>query len=231
MCVNNPAYDYWDLETTARIIQQKFPNSAVFVIKPSEMYLNTFSIYKNFLTFDEEGRPDFSFFCGAISHLKALYLNASKLMDEECSVKTSSVENNPSKGPDSKAPEISLIGFSKGCVVLNQLMFELRLYQNAKDEFLDWITSIYWLDGGHTGGNNAYITDDETLNNIVKLGKKLFVHVTPYQVNDPVRAWIGKEEAKFVEVLKQKGADITEKKHFTDEPASILNHFKVLTVF
>lgn len=227
MSINNPAYAEWDLDSTARLLQSKFKDSAVFVIKPAEMLLNTFSIYKNFLNFDEDGRPEFSKDFGAIIHLVKLYQNAMNKVasegDDTC--KLSSEASCAGSVP------VRLFGFSKGCVVINQLMFELETFKSSPlvKSFLDRLVAIYWLDGGHIGRKDAYITDEEILKSITSLNKELTVHVSAYQIKDINRPWIGKEEKKFVSKLKELGANIKEYQHFMNEPGSINNHWKVLT--
>ena len=127
---------------------------------------------------------------------------------------------------------IKLVGFSKGGSVLNQLIHEI---DHSKDDkilkgFLSNISEIYWLDSGNHGGKGAYITDDEKLKDLKSLGCKIIVHVTPYQINDPMRKWIEEEEELFVDKLKELKADITEYRHFMDEQGHLENHFKVLTL-
>lgn len=70
---------------------------------------------------------------------------------------------------------IKLIGFSKGCVVLNQFLYEFY-YWMEKDgnneiiNFIKQITDMYWLDGGHNGGKNVWITTEELLQTLILLG-------------------------------------------------------------
>lgn len=214
----NIAYKEWNLESTAQLLQSRFSESAVFVIKPSKMLLNTFSIFKNFLKFDEDGRPEFSPDFGAFVHLAKLYKSAKAIAADVTTV-------------DSDCVPVKLVGFSKGCLVLNQLMFELTNVKEHADvkPFLDQVEAMFWLDGGHTGCKDAYITDINVLKTIKDLGKQLVVHVTPYEVKDQNRPWIGREERHFVKKLQDLKANIKEYRHFMDEPGSIENHFNVLT--
>lgn len=225
MAVYNPEYAKWDLESTAILLQSKFANSSVFVIKPSEMLLNTFSIYRNFLSFDEDGRPEFMPNYGAIVHLAELYKNAQKKASENEDSTVAADEECTDNIP------IKLVGFSKGCVVINQIMFELETFKDKPGvkEFLDRVSTIFWLDGGHIGRKDAYITDTKVLKTVVDLGKELVVHVTPYQIKDLNRRWIGKEEREFVDKLQELKANVREYQHFMNEPSCIANHWKVLT--
>ena len=57
------------------------------------------------------------------------------------------------------------------------------------------------------------------------------IHVTPYQVKDSGRPWIGKEEKQFYSTLKKAGVVLSRKLHFEEETASIENHFLLLKHF
>lgn len=56
------------------------------------------------------------------------------------------------------------------------------------------------------------------------------VHVTPYQVQDSHRPWIGEEESHFCNILRNLGIPIKRTLHFTDKTRSLQNHFNVLKV-
>ncbi|RLW00941.1 hypothetical protein DV515_00008385 [Chloebia gouldiae] len=131
------------------------------------------------------------------------------------------------------AASFTLIGFSKGCVVLNQLLYELKEAKKDKntDAFLKNIKAIYWLDGGHSGGSNTWVTYPEMLKELAETGIKVHAHVTPYQVFDTMRSWIGREHEKFVQILEEFGVEINDQLHFADEVPSLDNHFRVHEVF
>ncbi|XP_021518316.1 mitochondrial protein C2orf69 homolog [Meriones unguiculatus] len=135
--------------------------------------------------------------------------------------------------PSLNAASFTLIGFSKGCVVLNQLLFELKEAKKDKniDTFIKSIRTMYWLDGGHSGGSNTWITYPEVLKEFAQTGITVHTHVTPYQVHDPMRSWIGKEHKKFVQILRDLGMQVTSQIHFATETPSIENHFRVHEVF
>ena len=71
---------------------------------------------------------------------------------------------------------MTLIGFSKGVVVLNQILRELPS-MSAHGLAL---TSLVWLDGGHNGGRDIWPTDRRLLQGLVEAGVR--VEVSPYQV-------------------------------------------------
>ena len=136
---------------------------------------------------------------------------------------------------------VTLIGFSKGCVVLNQLVHEMGNYLNENSDskiddkkmesFLKQIKCIYWLDSGHSGERECWITDTELLKYLVQLKVDIFVHVSPHQMKCTQRPWISEEEREFVDYLRQMGIDVKETHHFSDQPRSLLNHFKILKRF
>lgn len=66
---------------------------------------------------------------------------------------------------------------------------------------------------------------------ILVAGINVSVHVTPYQVCDKRRPWIGEEEELFTKTLKNFRARIYRKLHFKNDPPSLQNHFQVLKEF
>lgn len=99
----------------------------------------------------------------------------------------------------------------------------MRLVSRIKD--------IYWLDGGHGGSKNVWITSRSLLETLTRLNINIHVHVTAYQVLDERRPWIKKEEKNFTELLKKLGANITRCLHFENKVADLFSHFEVLRGF
>lgn len=129
--------------------------------------------------------------------------------------------------------QLTLVGFSKGCVVLNQMVYELAgaRADPLMSPFARSISDMFWLDGGHPGGSETWVTDKQVLKELASSGVSIHAHVTPYEVRDPMRAWVGREYGCFVEALQEFGACPSKKLHFEDEPASIENHFRVILEF
>ena len=136
------------------------------------------------------------------------------------------------KGPSLDLPT-AIIGFSKGCVVLNQLVHDLTEAQEDPKikKLLDCVDHVYWLDGGHNGGSNTWLIHDRIVDKLIGLNWHYHVHVTPYQIKDSFRKWIGIEYKRFVEKLKSRGFEVENVVHFRGEERSIENHFRVLDVF
>ncbi|CAF4817225.1 mitochondrial protein C2orf69 homolog [Pieris napi] len=134
--------------------------------------------------------------------------------------------------------KVSVMGFSKGCVVLNQFIYEfhyaktLTPWDKHMCRFIERIQSMWWLDGGHAGGKNTWITARSLLETLARLDVNVYVHVSPYQVNDEGRPWIGREEKTFSSLLHRLGAKIERYVHAEGSTRYSLNtHFNVLANF
>lgn len=70
--------------------------------------------------------------------------------------------------------DLIVIGFSKGCVVLNQFLYEFHYLKTLTPDVSSLIVSkirdMYWLDGGHSGGKNTWITSRPLLETLTRLG-------------------------------------------------------------
>ncbi|XP_042911358.2 mitochondrial protein C2orf69 homolog [Parasteatoda tepidariorum] len=220
---DNKYYSDWDLETTATILNRHFPDYVVLIIKPSKMALKTFSCYDNFMTTNNFGAPSYSSDLDSLKHLNLLLHNV-----ESVCVSNFNLSEFICK-------PVTLIGFSKGCVVLNQFLYSIHFLRNSPDEemelLLKKINCFYWIDGGHSGTSPTWITDKSVLESFSKLDVDVHLHVTPYQVLCDTRPRIGKEEKLFRESLIKLGMNVKRKLHFSGEPRSLENHFKVLHCF
>ncbi|MEE6516674.1 hypothetical protein FKM82_026345, partial [Ascaphus truei] len=188
----------WSLEDIAAVLSRRFPNSCIWIVKPSRMHLHKFSCYDHFVESNMFGAPKHSVELGAFRQLHSLLVNAFTLAQNVviaqhnkhgdcdipvcdtgsvytangCPAETERVihcaENSAIHfgSPSVKdSASFTVIGFSKGCVVLNQLLYEL--HQAKKDtelnSFLANIEAMYWLDGGHSGGSETWITCPDIL--------------------------------------------------------------------
>ncbi|CAB3235183.1 unnamed protein product [Arctia plantaginis] len=134
--------------------------------------------------------------------------------------------------------QLTLVGFSKGCVVLNQLIYEFHYTKTLTPgdahmmRFMEHIVDMYWLDGGHAGGKNTWITSRSLLETLTRLNVNIFIHVSPYQVQDEGRPWIGREEKAFTGLLKKLGAKVNRYLHNNKGMSHTLHmHFEVLGGF
>lgn len=244
----------WSLENTCDLLKRKFPGSAIWIVRPSRMLRYLFSCYQHFVNSSLTGVPEHDSTHGAIPHLEHLLRDAIHQVHSKGGVEWSVSE--------ALSLPVVLIGFSKGCVVLNQIVHELGNYVVQKDcltdggrsptlavrtseaaskrdskhtqrarEFVKSIKAFYWLDAGHSGTHDTWVTSDDLLRTLSLLGAEIHVHVTPQQVCDPHRPWLGEEQRLFVSKLQQFGTSVKEVFHFEHEERSLKNHFRVLEVF
>ncbi|XP_029936162.1 mitochondrial protein C2orf69 homolog [Myripristis murdjan] len=218
----------WSLEQVALTLGRRFPSRHVWVVRASRMYLHKFSCYHNFVESNMFGAPEHSPDFGAFRHLRALLSHGME--------RAGLPHPLPPPGGADPIPSgfsLILVGFSKGCVVLNQMVYELAGARADPElsPFIDRISDIYWLDGGHPGGSETWVTDKQVLKELASSGVAIHTHVTPYEVCDPMRAWVGRENGRFIKILEELGACPSQKLHFEDEPPSIENHFRVIQEF
>ncbi|KAL6485117.1 hypothetical protein MHYP_G00071620 [Metynnis hypsauchen] len=218
----------WSLERVAVMLGSRFPGCHIWVVRASRMYLHKFSCYQNFVESNLFGAPEHSPDYGALRHLRGLLGHG---------MERAGLPNPlPPLGGAALLPQgfsLTLVGFSKGCVVLNQIVYELAGARVDPELrlFLESISDMYWLDGGHPGGSETWVTDKRALGELAACGVSVHAHVTPYEVQDPMRAWVGREHRRFIKTLEEHNTCITHKLHFEDEPASIENHFRVIKEF
>lgn len=225
-------YTEWSLENTADILSTNFPNKHIVIVRPSRMHETKnamFSCFDNFVPGNEYGVPSFNPIHNALEHLQNLIKSTLEYIE------TSSAESEITYSKNEE-PKLTLMGFSKGCVVLNQLLHEFYHCQSKTEpdvkgnNFIKLIQSMWWLDGGHGGSKNTWITEKLILESFAKLKIHVYVHVTPYQIKDPHRPWIGSEESCFCGTLQSMGIPIVRTLHFADQSPNLKAHFNVLKV-
>ncbi|XP_067459047.1 mitochondrial protein C2orf69 homolog [Thunnus thynnus] len=221
----------WSLEQVALTLGRRFPDHHVWVVRASRMYLHKFSCYHNFVESNMFGAPEHSTYSqdfGAFHHLRALLSHGMERANLPNPLRSHG-------GPDGipSGFSLTLVGFSKGCVVLNQMVYELAgaRADPQMSHFVKTISDMFWLDGGHPGGSETWVTDKQVLKELAASGVSVHAHVTPYEVCDPMRAWVGREHGHFIKTLEEFGASPQQQLHFEDEPPSIENHFRVIQEF
>lgn len=157
---------------------------------------------------------------------------------------------NNSLNPDENKldPSLPIIycAFSKGCVVLNQLCKELSIIKNLNEssfsqedqssqlnDFLKQVKHLIWLDGGHSGTCDSWLTNEETIELIEKFNWACYVYVTPYQLKSR-KFWAIEEYQKFIDILikyKVKMKNIYYFQEKEDEDYDVNLHFELLKHF
>lgn len=242
---DNKHYIKWSLEETALLLRKAYPLHTIMIVKPRRMERGTFSCFDNFVQSNS---------CGAPTHeaeklAKELPLTSCcKSLMQIRSLLSNICQSHKSIGVQESGPsKLTFIGFSKGVVVLNQMLHELHALSSSDLElkkqydaeeiikFSGKIERMVWLDGGHNGGKDTWINDEAILETIArKTDIKIDIKVTPYQVKDSRRPWIGKEETRFRTILGTKfgllnTGRLRRELCFENEDANIENHFRILT--
>uniref|UniRef100_A0A8D9ED42 UPF0565 protein C2orf69 homolog n=1 Tax=Cacopsylla melanoneura TaxID=428564 RepID=A0A8D9ED42_9HEMI len=122
--------------------------------------------------------------------------------------------------------ELTLVGFSKGCVVLNSILYSIAALPSHP--LVGRILDMVWLDGGHGGKRDTWVTDRSVLETFSKQGITPIIFVSPYQVSDSRRPWIGQEESSFHQHLQELGTPVRRTLLHQQLPPSLKSHFLLL---
>ena len=140
----------YNLEAVAEVLANKFPSSFILVIRPAKFELKTFSCFSNFVTCNHIGTPTHEPNHDSLLHLTTLL---------------QSVADQTGHTDIGRETPLFIIGFSKGCVVLNQMLHEFHYFHHLPldkeshiSALINRIKKITWLDGGHSGGKDTWIT-------------------------------------------------------------------------
>jgi hypothetical protein len=192
---------------------------------------------------DEKNRKKFKTIHNKEDNLKC-WFHFYKLFQNSIETFNSSLHENENK-IDFSLP-IVLCSFSKGCIVINQLCNELVDLCELKDEnllakeadfealftFAKQIRHVMWLDGGHSGSSNSWITKESVIDLIKHLNWSCYVYVTPYQVKSN-KVWAVEEYNTFLDLLAKFEVKNKHKYYFDDkeDDYDIEIHFEILNEF
>lgn len=178
--------DQYCLESMAKKLGERFSQSDIMVIQPKSYYNQTFSCYSNFVDIkDKFGSPRYDANkMTAYEHLSMLVQNTMERIERNVDQTSNSIP-------------VTLIGFSKGSCVLNQLIRCLCLKSTIDGDNIR-IENIYFLDSGHNG-NGVWITDPNLVQVLSKLNIKITIAVTAYQIKQ--KDYLAEEEKCFTNLL------------------------------
>lgn len=129
---------------------------------------------------------------------------------------------------------LTLVGFSKGVTVVNQLFTELGGRHEDTVRLLGRCEAVHLVDGGNGMSRGAFVHGENVIKALAALsssqgGLQVVVHSSPYQMRSKKSPWIATERAAFLDGLEAQGAQAVVREYFVDEPPSITRHFDVLT--
>lgn len=120
-------YAEYSLENTVRLIADKFSDYAILAVKCSDMSMNRFARYKNFIDYNDElvdlRKSDFD----SLQHLEQLIRNLKREIESNADYHELNFNIN-------NLSELICVGFSSGCTLINQLMFSLHQLRLSLDE-------------------------------------------------------------------------------------------------
>jgi hypothetical protein len=162
----------------------------------------------------------------ALPHLHSLISNSISSLKASCHTQL-----------DDSLP-IIIVGFSKGCVCLNKICYEMNKYKELSldtQEFVNKFQHFMWLDSGHNGKKCALITDKDVINNLYKRNIRLYLYGTPFQLNTTYnnKKFISKEYNKMIELLNESYQMKFKTKIYFQEkdPDDFQAHFELLSSF
>ncbi|KAL1225232.1 hypothetical protein V5N11_023032 [Cardamine amara subsp. amara] len=247
----------YDLQKVAEIIVSKFGNSVNVFVVESSVFNGPFAIYKDFVpSVNQWGAPKSYSPIGFPASSSIVSLLSSCL--HEVILKKSKEEINQIASSVHQCPKTFVLGFSKGGVVMNQLMSEIssldtnfaettssamieepQIIPASKESFLNSISEVHYIDVG-LNSSGAYITDQNVVQRISqRLARdvnslRIVIHGTPRQWCDEHRGWILKEKDELVRLLKSEGEnsggklEVHERFYFSDRLADLQMHFDII---
>lgn len=234
-------YQLQDPKNQAVNLAHKFPDSSVLVVMPSRLEAG-WACFDHFLhKTTESGEP----------------LGYGE-KNEKAILQILSILDGCGLGLSRRAEDfLRLAGFSKGGVVLNQVLAEMSVFQKYLQDprehrqgrndsllvsstpdyvrtFLSAIQEMHFLDVG-LNCKGAYLTNEKVLESLGNLNRSypftVFLHGTPRQWDDVYRGWICIEKNRFKALLCENRIRVIERKYLEGEEPSILMHFEVLEIF
>ncbi|KAK9740704.1 hypothetical protein RND81_03G054500 [Saponaria officinalis] len=227
----NPVIDKLsDLQNIVQVLVSKFgPFVNAWVIEAST-FNGPFAVYKEFIeSLNKWGEPQAYKPNGFPASTSIVSLLSNFCSEADLSINPGTYHHHVAAASSLFPPKTAILGFSKGGVVLNQLITEFsflnnrnwedpkqaklsefprnQIIPNSTESFLDIVTEIHFVDVG-LNAPGAYLTDDTTIERIaerlIERDKRMrfVLHGTPRQWNDKRRAWICEEKNKFCHLLE-----------------------------
>ncbi|KAF6146129.1 hypothetical protein GIB67_015567 [Kingdonia uniflora] len=147
-----------------------------------------------------------------------------------------------------RPPKTILFGFSKGGIILNQLVTELAysklespitptcIILDSRDVFLNNIYEIHYIDVGLNSAG-AYITDHSVIEKIAENRTseiRFVLHGTPRQWCDRRRPWIREEKDILFQMLEDAArktagqVQVLNRFYFSDRHPNLQMHFEII---
>ncbi|CAN6460224.1 unnamed protein product [Victoria cruziana] len=246
-----------DLQNIASILVSKLGVRVNAWVVEAPLFSGPFAVYKELIpTINSRGEPASYVPDGfpAMSSLQLLLFNCLQKVKKIASSDEETCSTDRRSIPASATcPRTILLGFSKGGVVLNQLLTELASYNRQEnhrlqdhshilpcsmDEFFKSIVEFHYIDVG-LNCPGAYPTDHTVIHNTRKFAEannavRFVVHGTPRQWSDRRRPWIREDKDKFVHQLRVESESshgklhVCERLYLSEQHPSLQMHFEII---
>ena len=143
--------------------------------------------------------------------------------------------------PQLHGPPMLAMGFSKGGIVLNELLAECSTVEartadeeptDAATRLLSRLCEVHYLDAG-LSSRGAHLTAPDVIDALGQQEHRpaVFFHGTPRQWNDPSRSWLRAEKDRSAALLRAAGLRVHEHEYFAREEPSLAMHFDCVSMF
>ena len=145
--------------------------------------------------------------------------------------------------PQLQGAPILAMGFSKGGIVLNELLAECSTadeglgssqtaVSDAAARLLSRLREVHYLDAG-LASRGAHLTAPDVIEALGQQAHRpsVFFHGTPRQWNDPSRCWLREEKDRSAALLRTAGLCVHEHEYFAGEAPSLAMHFDCVSIF
>lgn len=241
-------YSSYSYEGTLDILSSSFPDANLFLIKPSCQLPSAHSVYANFLSYhDAYGglllEPGWE--TGASTPVEDMTTR------EQISGLMQSLQQELAAKHSFMLPQLPLVlmGFSKGCLVLNHLLLEEEHDTAPSDAgastsgalfSVELIQRLIWVDAGNSELPCSYppatcapvvhrFIDRWTLSMATAGPRQIAVHTTPFMVQ--LRPLTCEEAQQFLALLLQRqwpSLSVMMTAHYNAAETSMDKHFEVL---
>ncbi|CAJ1933534.1 unnamed protein product [Sphenostylis stenocarpa] len=250
-----------NLQKLSEIIVSKFGSSINAWVIEASIFNGPFAVYKDFvLSMNQYGEPRSYHPNGFPASTSTVLLLSSCLEEAKKVILGTQVDSKSGCTPSCSLshPKTFILGFSKGGIVLNQIVTELGfsdigsianspdvgsediyVVPRTKEDLLNSISDIHYVDVGlNTSG--AYLTNHDVFERISKRlmqeapQLRFILHGTPRQWSDKHRDWIRNEKDKMLyllesEVPKSAGKiKVFSRYYFAEMPPSMQMHFEII---
>lgn len=232
-------YSY-SLEALMWVLCSKFPGDTIVLVKP-RMMVDHYAIYVNFMLVDSTGNPRP---LGSMRRSDERAGGAAEDCDERMpDASTEEVIEPPHAVAHLQGllssletelgaalpPQLMLVGFSKGAVVLAALLREAQ----AEPEFWGRVRAVHFVDAGLSVPGVFPLREEElqAASLVAPEGFAIWLHGTPRQWEDAARPFVAEETDAFARRCETAGLRVERRCYGAGEAPSLDMHFDSLRCF